>query len=123
MGDAVVKFSQIIFEFLHAWRRKFAIAAVAAFAFYVGYCVTFGTNGVLAYQQKKTELEKLKKEVEQLQAENAERQKHIQSLKSDPKTIEKEAREQLRYAKPGEVIYVMPAPKPQDPQTGLAVKR
>jgi cell division protein FtsB len=29
-------------------------------------------------------------------------------LKSDPKAIEKEAREQLRYAKPGEVIYLLP---------------
>ena len=33
----------------------------------------------------------------------------IKSLKSDPNAIEKEAREQLRYARPGEVIYVVPA--------------
>jgi cell division protein FtsB len=32
----------------------------------------------------------------------------IESLKSDPKAIEKEAREQLRYARPGEVVYTLP---------------
>ncbi len=122
MGDAVVKLVQLILEFFNAWRRKLAIGAVAMVALYVGYFVMFGTNGVLAYQKKKVELEKLKKEVQELQAENTDRQKRIAALKSDPKAIEKEAREQLRYAKPGEVIYVMPAPKPQEPQTGFAKK-
>ncbi len=122
MGDAVVKLVQLILEFFNAWRRKLAIGAVAMVALYVGYFVMFGTNGVLAYQKKKVELEKLKKEVQELQAENTDRQKRIAALKSDPKAIEKEAREQLRYAKPGEVIYVMPTPKPQEPQTGFAKK-
>ena len=37
----------------------------------------------------------------------------IKALKSDPKAIEKEAREQLRYAKPGEVIYLLPEQRGQ----------
>jgi cell division protein FtsB len=37
----------------------------------------------------------------------------IERLKSDPDAIEHEAREKLHYAKPGEVIYALPAP----PQT------
>jgi cell division protein FtsB len=39
----------------------------------------------------------------------------IRALKSDPKAIEKEAREQLRYAKPGEVIYLLPEQAGQQP--------
>jgi cell division protein FtsB len=31
-------------------------------------------------------------------------------LQADPKAIEKEAREQLHYARPGEVVYVEPSP-------------
>ncbi len=40
--------------------------------------------------------------------ENRRLDAEIKALKSDPKAIEKEAREQLRYAKPGEVIYLLP---------------
>ena len=37
--------------------------------------------------------------------------------------IEKEAREQLKYAKPGEMIYVLPAPKVESiPSTATAQK-
>ncbi len=32
----------------------------------------------------------------------------IERLKSDPDAIEREAREKLHYAKPGEVIYTLP---------------
>ena len=34
----------------------------------------------------------------------------IQALKTDQKAIEKEAREQLRYVRPGEYVYVPPPP-------------
>jgi cell division protein FtsB len=52
----------------------------------------------------------------------------IKALKSDPKAIEKEAREQLRYAKPGEVIYLLPEQRgpqtaPPPPQSAQAVQR
>ena len=33
---------------------------------------------------------------------------HIDHLNSDPDAIEREAREKLHYAKPGEVIYTLP---------------
>jgi len=34
-------------------------------------------------------------------------------LQSDPKAIEKEAREQLGYVKPGETVLVQRQPKPE----------
>ena len=49
------------------------------------------------------ELEKQRQEARQLQAE-------FDALRSDPKTVERLAREKLRYAKPDEtVIYFEPA--------------
>jgi cell division protein FtsB len=34
---------------------------------------------------------------------------HVQRLQSDPNAIEHQAREQLHYTRPGEVIYTLPS--------------
>jgi len=104
---------QTITAMLYRWRRKLATGGVSVLALMLAYHVVFGQNGWVAYHQKKQEFQRLQTEVQQMQTENDNVAQQIKSLKTDPKAIEKEAREQLRYAKPGEVIYVMPAPKPQ----------
>ncbi len=108
---------------VYGWRRKIATSAVSVLALMLAYHVVFGQNGWVAYHQKKVEYQKLQGDVQQMQAENDRLSQQIKSLKTDPKAIEKEAREQLRYAKPGEVIYVMPAPKPQTSNTATAQNR
>ena len=111
-------------ERIYRSRRKLATGAVALLAFQVAWHVVFGANGALVYQQKRTEYRKLQRETEQLQQENQKLQERIQSLKSDPKMIEKEAREQLRYARPGEVVYTVPAPPaPPAPASQSAKKQ
>ena len=70
----------------------------------------FGANGMVVYKQKRAEYEALRKQIVQVQQENDRYTQQIQGLKSDQKSIEKEAREQLGYAKPGEYVYVPPAP-------------
>jgi cell division protein FtsB len=74
----------------------------------------FGANGMVIYRQKRGELQALRNEVERLQKENGEHVDQIKALKTDPAAIEKEAREQLHYTRPGEVILVSPEP-PQKP--------
>lgn len=96
-------------ERVYQWRGRVASAAFGILAVLAACHVLFGANGWLAYRQKKIEYQHLQQEVQQLQQENNSLQQHIESLKNDPKAIEKEAREQLRYAKPGEIVYVMPA--------------
>jgi cell division protein FtsB len=66
----------------------------------------------------------LQKEIGQLQKENDEYTSQISQLKSDPRRIEKEAREQFHYTRPGEVVYVSPepAPPPQSATTDSASK-
>ena len=102
------------------WRR---IGTLAAAFFIVGLMLhaMFGANGFLAYRQKHTEMQSLQADVDRLQKENEESAARIKALKSDPRTIEKEARTQFGYARPGEVVYVAPAP-PQQPSTGRAKK-
>ena len=69
------------------------------------------------------EYQRLQKEIDALQNENDRYTGQIKDLKTDPRAIEKEAREQLHYTRPGEVIYVSPAPpQPQSPSTNAARK-
>jgi cell division protein FtsB len=83
----------------------------------------FGANGMVVYRQKRTEYQNLRQEVDDLQHQNDKYSAQIKALQSDPNTIEKEAREQLHYARPGEVIYVEPPPPPgQKPRLDSARK-
>ncbi len=108
---------------LHRARRRLATAAVFVFTAWLFLHIMFGANGMVIYREKKAEYRDLQKEVEILQKENDQAADEIKALKEDPKTIEKEAREQLHYAKPGEVIYVAPAPpQPQHPNSNSARK-
>jgi cell division protein FtsB len=107
---------------LYSLRRRFATAAVVVIAGWIAYHSVFGPNGMLIYSHKRTELRSVQKEVEALREENQRLQQHVDALKNDPKTIEKEAREQLRYARPGEVIYTISRPAPQA-ETATAQKR
>jgi cell division protein FtsB len=91
-------------------RRKLATAMVAVLTAWLFVHVMFGANGMVIYRQKKTEYQTLQKEIEGLQKENGSYTSQVKALKTDPKAIEQEAREQLHYARPGEVIYVTPAP-------------
>jgi cell division protein FtsB len=113
---------QAIAESLYRWRRKCATVAVAAVACWVAYHAVFGANGTMVYSNKRAEYGTLNKEIDTLKQENDRLAHQVQALKTDPRTIEKEAREQLRYARPGEVIYTMPQPA-QVPSTATAQKR
>jgi cell division protein FtsB len=95
-------------DLLYPWRRKIATAAVLLLICTVAYHVVFGANGLMIYSKKRSEYKALQVEVDRLQHDNQELSKEIYNLKTDPKTIEKEAREQLRYARPGEVVFTMP---------------
>src|SRR6266702_97367 len=102
-------------EKLVEWRRLLASAAFALIA--IGLCAhrLLGNNGWVSYRQKKAEYRQLQQEVQRLDEQNQQLDSEIKNLKNDPKAIEKEAREQLRYAKPGEVIYLLPEQAGQHP--------
>jgi cell division protein FtsB len=89
-------------------RRRLATVAVAVLAIWLFVHVTFGANGMVVYRAKKAEYERVQKDIQALQKENQQYSSEVDQLKSDPKRIEKEAREQFHYARPGEVIYVAP---------------
>jgi len=89
--------------------RKAATVAAAALAVAVGYHVVFGANGLFVYQKKRQETKQLTREMLELQRENDLLRGHVDRLRSDPNAIEHQAREQLHYTRPGEVIYSLPS--------------
>ncbi len=97
---------------IHRSRHKLATAAVGAMLCLIGYHAIFGANGFLVFHQKKAESQKLEQEKQTLQQDNIRREQEIKALKSDPQAIEKEARERLRYARKGEVVYTLPPASP-----------
>ncbi|PYV88796.1 MAG: hypothetical protein DMG90_13395 [Acidobacteria bacterium] len=107
----------------HTAYRRLATVAVALLTLWMLVHVVFGANGMVVYRQKRTEYQNLRQEVDDLQHQNDKYSAQIKALQSDPNTIEKEAREQLHYARPGEVIYVEPPPPPgQKPRLDSARK-
>ena len=108
---------------VYTLRRRIATIAVTVLTVSLFVHVMFGANGMVVYKQKRSEYEALRKQIVQVQQENDRYTQQIQGLKSDQKSIEKEAREQLGYAKPGEYVYVPPAPaKAAPPVTHSARK-
>src|SRR5207248_2165549 len=107
---------------LYQSRRRGATVVLCLLAMWVAYHVVFGANGTMVYAHKREEHRALTTEIQDLKEENDQLVRHVDALKNDPRTIEKEAREQLRYARPGEVIYTLPQP-PRKPSTFTAEKR
>lgn len=97
-----------ILEKVYAVRRRAATGAVAVVAIWIFVHAMLGANGVTVYRSKRAEYEALQKEISHLQKENDAYSQQVSELKTDPKRIEKEAREQFHYARPGEVVYVAP---------------
>jgi cell division protein FtsB len=105
---------------LYTARRRLATAGVLLLTVWLFLHVMFGANGMVVYRGKRAEYQKLQWELDRLQKENDSYTQQIKALQSDPKAIEKEAREQLHYTRPGEVVYVQPTP--QKPATHAARK-
>ena len=93
---------------LYGMRRKIATGIAAVLAVLLGFHVVFGQNGLTAFRNKKNDLRDLQQESRSLQEENGRLQGHVDRLTSDPNSIEHQAREDLHYTRPGEVIVTLP---------------
>jgi cell division protein FtsB len=109
-------------ERLYGARRKLATAGMLLLVVMLAYHVVFGANGMVAYQHKRAENRKLQQDILRLEQENGRISQRVRELKTDPKAIEREAREQLKYARPGEVVYIAPEP-PAQSSAATAQKR
>ena len=98
------------------WRPAGTAVAVAL-ALLLTWHVIHGRHGLSVWQHERAQDKLLQKQIQELQTENAAMKDRIEHLKSDPDAIEREAREKLHYARPGEVIYALPDKPQQQPPT------
>jgi cell division protein FtsB len=109
-------------SFAYSFRRRIATVTVGVLAALLFVHVMFGANGMIVYKQKRAEYQLLQKRIAQEQKESELYTQQIQGLKTDEKAIEKEAREQLRYVRPGEYVYVPPEAAATPPSNHSAKK-
>ncbi|MGE5206262.1 MAG: FtsB family cell division protein [Chlamydiota bacterium] len=121
-ASPAIRKSVAVLRAAYAARRKLGTAAVGLLAVWMFVHVMFGPNGMIVYQRKRAEYRKLQQDIQVLQRQNQRYNEQVKALKSDPKAIEKAAREELRYARPGEVVYVVPSPSRPHPSTKTAEK-
>ena len=93
---------------LLGWRRVATVVG-GGLALSLAYHVVFGQNGLTSFEHKRQETRELAAEQQRLVVENDFYRGHVARLKTDPDAIEHQAREELHYTRPGEVIYTMPA--------------
>lgn len=122
MTEQRVTFAEQMREFL---RRNMSLFLAAGFVLLLIQDV-FGTHGVLAMRRAQKEAARVQQEIDRVNNENRQLQDHVKALKSDRQAIERIAREEMGLARPGEIIFKIPAkpadssgsaPAPQPPQT------
>ena len=65
-------------------------------------------HGLLQVRRQRLQLAKMQAEVAQLDEGNRKLEAEVKALNSDPKAVEKTAREKLNLVKPGEVVLILP---------------
>jgi cell division protein FtsL len=78
----------------------------------------FGPHGFLAMRRAQQEIKQFSAELQKLNQENQALSDEVTSLKTDPRLIERIAREDMGLAKPGEYIFKMPATQDDAARTG-----
>ena len=100
-------------------KHKGWLAACLAFLLLFAIAAVGGDHGLVHVLRMYGEQRNLEHMTFDLEQRNEQLREQIQRLQSDPDAIEREAREKLHYAKPGEVIYTLPAqPQTQAQPTG-----
>lgn len=83
----------------------------------------FGPHGFIAMRRTQKEIEQIREQIGKVNDQNKTLTEQVNSLKSDPKSIERIAREEMGLARPGELIFKIPeTAKPGDPQKPDAQK-
>jgi cell division protein FtsL len=79
----------------------------------------FGTHGFLAMRRTQNEIRKVKANLDALRKENAALAQEVKDLNTDPRLIEKIARDDLGLARPGEIIIRIPQGQTFEPSPVL----
>lgn len=94
-----------------AGRKALLLACVLGLiALLVG--ALFGNRGMLQLIQQREQAHRIERQIAELRYENARLGGQIRALRSEPRAIERVAREQLGLARPGETVFVLQPERP-----------
>ncbi len=68
----------------------------------------FGPHGFIAMRRTQIEIDQIRDQIVKMNNDNKSLSNQVTSLKSDPKSIERIAREEMGLARPGEMIFKLP---------------
>jgi cell division protein FtsB len=86
-------------------RQRVALGIATAMSVALILAVVFGSRGLLHLRALTIEQEELGRQIALLLHENEQLRDRIHRLRTDDRTLERLAREQLGFTRPGEVIY------------------
>ncbi len=95
----------------HLFRSRARVAGSALLilvALLLAWDVIYGQNGLSAWSAKRARDHMLTQQIEHLRQENEALRHQNERLRDDPAAIEFQARQNLHYARPNEVIFAMP---------------
>jgi cell division protein FtsB len=84
------------------------LAISLVFSLFVFGLFLLSPSGLLKVRKQRIQLAAMQADVEKLYAENRRLEEEVVALKTDPKAVEKIARETLNLVKPGEVVLLLP---------------
>ncbi|MGO9640432.1 MAG: FtsB family cell division protein [Candidatus Acidiferrales bacterium] len=89
----------------HRFARPILFFALLA----LGVHDIFGDHGFIAMRRTQKEIEQMRGDISKLNDENRALSDQVTALKSDPRTIERIARDEMGLARPGEIIFKVPS--------------
>lgn len=91
-------------------KKKIVVLGIACLLLIMVVTAFFGKKGVMDLRRARKELAAREERIKELEAERDRLEAEIRRLQSDPRAVEKAAREKLGLAAPGEKVIVDPAP-------------
>ena len=91
-------------------KKKIFVIGVACLLLIMVFTAVFGKKGVMDLRRSRRELAAQADRIRALEAERDRLAAEIRRLETDPRAVEKAAREKFGLAAPGEKVVVDPAP-------------
>jgi cell division protein FtsB len=91
--------------------KKVTSGVLIALTIVLLYFALAGTHGYFRLQRGKGQALALQRKTDTLDKEMRELRKRISAIQNEPDALEKKAREDVGFAKPGETVYIFPTRK------------
>ena len=91
----------------HVRPASYLVVSILFSALVFGFFLV-NEHGLLQVRRQRLQLANMQAEVAKLDEDNRKLEAEVAALKSDPKAVEKTAREMLNLVKPGEVVLILP---------------